>query len=865
MSDYTFKFTNPLTPVFVVKPYTANGPQTPLSTSLYINPVSSVHAVSANTPLVLTGKGVPEYGEMVQNNLVYLAENFAGPTRPQPSLKGMLWYKDTNGVDPLFPSDPASTGMYLWNTTSWKTVLVNGEITTPIDAGNQRITNVGLAVNPNDAVSVAYLTTSFLPLGGGTISGNIVISSGYYISASEPPVLGSHLTNKLYVDTNDTALQASINLTYTTLSGQITTLQSTDTMLSGQITTLQNDVIIGDQALDARIDALVSGTIACLPLAGGVLTGPVIFGDNFGVNANSSISVATGGTGTIMLGNRVIQSVAEPIISTDAATKHYVDSNIITAINNIVFPPSTGSSDGVTNDGLFTPTDSSGYQVVAFSVGKSSGAATGLANNATVYTATITVDGTVKNISVVGGSAQTYSTLFTEINADLAGSAVCSFTNTGYIKITSNITGTASSISITNIDLFSSLTDYITISPAINGIKGGTLTLYRTAGLPSVEIRGLISPFNHVHNLNSLLYDLSREYGQSSLQSTFVDIPSYPNIALSDVIMVMDQLIYALNVNPSRQIITAAGGQTNYTFDTDVTFEVGSNNLQIFFDGVKKYCDERGTSTLTFNQPNVGLRSLVPITAGSYHFNLTWNGTLTNIPITVTANYTYLQLLNDLYAAVSSLPTSTSGKEDVNFSVLASGAAATGLVGATQYAAKVTVDGTIKQLLITGANASTFTTLVSEINVDLAGTALAVLDVGNKRIRITSVSTGENSSVSIADDTVNPLFSSVNNFTTINGTIIGWQPVGIVNIQQNNQLIIKFLSSQSGGPGSSMVVSYGAGELFEQIDSCSPPVNTSISGTLGYAEVGVPGTLSNKVTFHTAVPINTVMEIISTQ
>ena len=78
MSDYVFKYTStPTTNAsFVVKPYTANGPASPSVSTLYNNSVSGIFAVTASTPLVLVGKGVIDYGQAVQNNLIYITENF---------------------------------------------------------------------------------------------------------------------------------------------------------------------------------------------------------------------------------------------------------------------------------------------------------------------------------------------------------------------------------------------------------------------------------------------------------------------------------------------------------------------------------------------------------------------------------------------------------------------------------------------------------------------------------------------------------------------------------------------------------------------------------------------------------------------
>jgi hypothetical protein len=104
----------------------------------------------------------------------------------------------------------------------------------------------------------------------------------------------------------------------------------------------------------------------------------------------------------------------------------------------------------------------SGSQSWGFTTAKTSSSATGLANNATTYTCTITVDGIAKSISVVGSAAQTMSTLISEINTDLAASATATWvaTGNGFIKITSATTGASSTVAISDTNLFSTLTDH---------------------------------------------------------------------------------------------------------------------------------------------------------------------------------------------------------------------------------------------------------------------------------------------------------------------------------------------------------------------------------------------------------------------
>lgn len=90
--------------------------------------------------------------------------------------------------------------------------------------------------------------------------------------------------------------------------------------------------------------------------------------------------------------------------------------------------------------------------------------ATGLANDTTTYTATVNVDGTDNAVSIVGNAAQTFDALVTELNVDLTG-ATAAIVGTD-IVITSASTGTSSSISITDVNLFSSLNGYVSIEAA---------------------------------------------------------------------------------------------------------------------------------------------------------------------------------------------------------------------------------------------------------------------------------------------------------------------------------------------------------------------------------------------------------------
>ena len=119
--------------------------------------------------------------------------------------------------------------------------------------------------------------------------------------------------------------------------------------------------------------------------------------------------------------------------------------------------------------------DAGGYQVVDVGGAVAGSDATGLANDATVYTASVVVDGVTKPIAVTGSTAQTYTTLLSELNTDLGASATAALVG-GNVRITSATTGPTSTIAITDTDLFSTLTDYVAIDAAVVGTDELTYT-----------------------------------------------------------------------------------------------------------------------------------------------------------------------------------------------------------------------------------------------------------------------------------------------------------------------------------------------------------------------------------------------------
>lgn len=369
MSDYIFRYTdNTPANTFLVRPYTVNGPMSPSENTPFNN--GTVAATSITTPLVLTGKGVTDYGALVQNNLVYLAENFSNPTRPRPPLSGMLWYKNEDFTDPEYPADPPLKGLYVWDGAAWRETVVNGFLVADLNVNTHKIVNVGNATTGTDALNRDSGDLRFLQLTGGTVTGNVTVSGGT-LSLPWIPTVGDHATNKTYVDTEVatvigtvsgdlSALQADIDAielllpTYYLKTGGIIsgnvditgTLTAGATTLSGLATMNAGAEVNGN--FDVSGTSLLAGGVTCITDV--TVNGDLSVGTNLLIPSASNIVVTTG-TGTIHLGDRVVGGVGTPVVGTDATNKTYVD----TAIAGIVIPPSS-VSDGVVNSGTLDGT-----------------------------------------------------------------------------------------------------------------------------------------------------------------------------------------------------------------------------------------------------------------------------------------------------------------------------------------------------------------------------------------------------------------------------------------------------------------------------------------------------------------------------
>ena len=297
-NDYQFTFTDPTKSDFVVKPYTFNGHQTPADPAFYSN--TGTTAVSANTSLVFLGKGMPDYGEAVQNNLVFLMENFANSVPPLEPKEGQLWYKNVDLAD---APNPEKKGMYVYNetTTSWDKLLVetSAGVTGDLNMGGFNITNLGTPTAAGDAASMAY------------VDGEISTHS---------------LDTALHLTTTQNALLDGLSPTLTTahLNFVEGTTSSVQTQLDGKVSKA-GDVMTGELSMGSnKITSLAAPTNPDDAVTKDYVDSALVIAGADGVVNSGTIDPITG---VLTLG----RTVGTPVVVSGACatpTHTHVDSSI---------------------------------------------------------------------------------------------------------------------------------------------------------------------------------------------------------------------------------------------------------------------------------------------------------------------------------------------------------------------------------------------------------------------------------------------------------------------------------------------------------------------------------------------------------
>ena len=147
--------------------------------------------VNGDYPVTLTGRMVNSYGEIQQDNMIWLTENFAGNDKPTKPLEGQLWYDTSAGalkvctdeenntftkllqINSRAPSRPdngdlwydsSSKKLYIWDAEAGVWNIVG-----PTFDNTQKI------VNPASVVTTSTSSSKTITIGTGTQPGDLDI------------------------------------------------------------------------------------------------------------------------------------------------------------------------------------------------------------------------------------------------------------------------------------------------------------------------------------------------------------------------------------------------------------------------------------------------------------------------------------------------------------------------------------------------------------------------------------------------------------------------------------------------------------------------------------------------------------------
>ncbi len=342
-------------PIAAIQPNTLNGPG----------------GVQQSSDLSMFGLGYAFWGQASDQNDYRLLENFAcpqsvlNPTPVQPMgaaelgpgnginapIAGQLWFNTT--------ANAGQVAMYVYNGTVWSTVaspvlvVKSGTVNTIGTPTTDQIGTLYFSTGINQLLisngsNYESVAANYLPLAGGTMTGAFSMGNNQ-IHNLQPPTAPYDAANKQYVDTvaGGSGAGVFVPLAGGTMTGGLV-MQSTGITLnsgsivanSGNITVNGGTMIVTSPASGIAFNA-GAGRVTNLSDTLSALTDAV----NANVGDGRWLNKTNGGTVT---GSTTFSSPVTipltPTVSTQAASKGYVDSSLLSGFTQNFYASATYST-----------------------------------------------------------------------------------------------------------------------------------------------------------------------------------------------------------------------------------------------------------------------------------------------------------------------------------------------------------------------------------------------------------------------------------------------------------------------------------------------------------------------------------------
>lgn len=561
---------------FVIQPYTRNGPSTPIGG---VDP----SATSANTTLFLYGKGTPDYGERIQENLIYMLEHFFGPTEPSFPIPGQVWCNSS-----VIPAQLSVYNSAKYTVASSSGNMIAIQSTGGLDSLAEVLARFNSMWTPTSRAFTFYSPT-FDPI-------TVVQSAVPYISGSF-----------VYLTVTPTPVPVTL-AGYTTggwekifQSNVVNTLRTSFDANGQYIQNVPTPVLSGDAANKDYVDTAITGGTLVLSDLGDVLfatpgspqTNAVLYfnGTKWTDKLVTSLGFLslTGGT---MTGALILN--ADPVVSLGAVTKQYVDNQPLSSLTVQITAPANNNL-LVYDSGIFKWTNKTALSagILPLSGGTLTGALS-MGGNALVNLPTPVASTDAANKAYVDSLVASGGTVTSMSYDNFTGILTLNQTSS---PPTINVTGF---LPTPNNQLQSSYVEYTPPDPA--SVYPQTNMLFQSA----LATREFNTPGNTQDPVN---IQVSAALG--SLDQMFGNF----TVPRHRLVMPGDGVNTAFNINtgaPNTGLIVGGAPQKHYI--------VGTSNLSVFVNGIKQIASDRGffklngintTTTYTGVTFNAGLFTLV--------------------------------------------------------------------------------------------------------------------------------------------------------------------------------------------------------------------------------------------------------------
>lgn len=660
---------------FDVKPYTTNGPKNPLNYPAAENGLPPTGSTSAQTTLMLYGKGVPNYGEGIQENMIHMMEHFSSQFEPIYPLPGQVWNQTKNSAqsqlrvynhkkfvvqidttDVVTSANPKYIALDATNTSAAERAdfisraVTNYRLTLTGPAGEQETYTVMSPASMNstgNAIRFEVSPTPPAPRTGWRCGGWEYVMQNNMPLVSDLNVAGYKLKNLSTRESSDTwddyeaVTKRYVDGTVTAAVESAISLHKLRLMDDVSISNLQNNHVLRYNTVtgmwtNQNLDA------SYLPLTGGSMAGDVIFTDFSGTQL-PSVTVPT------------IRNLPMPANNSEVANKYYVDKTVYDYV-----VANGGSS---TLNGLLDVTlvNSTAQDILRFNGNQwvNTPSTTFIADNRIL---TETGGGTIPSgvtIAINQGASLTTGNNPLIVNNAITGAPEISIDDADLFNDVVNASWVQNFIqqydtymqSFVNSAVSSAATEDNIVTAASFDEATSALTLERSGTYPDLVVTIPLA----ANGANTSI-SISDSYGRLGYYNTtgfateeFVREEQYRTThETTDLQTLMDDYNAAVGVFAyprERMVFTSNGGTTIYLGDTsagtlpgqmnpqntdDLYYVTGFNNLQVYVNGLKQYASTHGYVTLyaaAGSETELWSTTQTGLTPGSsYTFTVNVNG-----------------------------------------------------------------------------------------------------------------------------------------------------------------------------------------------------------------------------------------------